>query len=316
MLSLCEDDYGGPMRNIAFTLIFAAVLSGCNPNDAVNGRHSSYGEDHESLYNNHGGRPGVGGGGARGTGPSRVSEERRREIEDSARDYFDGYEPLKQGQHSVDKNGMITGPNVNYQISNALTSRRGFAGGRARAINLHMTAGRTCKDGGTRVPKGFEKPHIYICRNGEVIVNGTLNRPRTSAEAAHNDYTLNIEFEAAYAPKGTCRRAEGALHCYEKLTANQMAMGAKMMKLMSSYHKIPLKPALNVATEDQYYSYKTYIAASNRGMRSGDNAIMKSQAHGIITSYQTRFKRDDDNNHDDMLAWSQWKQILEMAGKA
>ena len=209
------------------------------------------------------------------------------------------------GDYSV-KNGIITGPNVKTQLSNRFTSRRGFSGGKPRGIILHKTAGRSCASG-EKIPVAYRKPHIYICRNGTVIVNGSLDAPRTAVEAGHNDWTLSIEFEAAYAPKSTCKgdKPQNGIHCYENLTEQQKSVGHNMVKLMGKYHGIPIKPLLKYNSRQEYYAASTRVLDKpNRGAYKGDPSLT-----GVGSSIQF-VKKGNNNEHDDYLEFEEFNQVM------
>lgn len=204
------------------------------------------------------------------------------------------------GPLSVDSAGIIQGPKVTYSINDSLRGDR-FPTGEPRAIVLHKTAGLTCntKDGVTTVNKSDAKPHMYICQDGTVVVNGSLDYQRRSAEKGHNDYTVNIEFESPYIGKGkeACAKKgqtlpPGVLHCYQNLTPVQLQRGRDALKLISKRHNIPLNPVFSAKERMEYANFIN----SNKG-----SGIFKGRVRGVIESYQTRVGRDDNSNHDDHM---------------
>lgn len=212
-----------------------------------------------------------------------------------------GKGPRSLGPLSVDANGIIQGPKVTQSINDSLRGSR-FPANNPRAIVLHKTAGLTCntKNGVTTVNKSDAKPHLYICQDGTIVMNGSLDYQRRRAEAGHNDYTINIEFESPYIGKGRENCAAkghilppGVIHCYENLTPTQAQRGRDVLKLISNYHNIPLTPVL---PESERMNYASFINA-----HSG-SGIHKSRVRGVIESYQTRLGYKDNSNHDDHMS--------------
>ncbi|MBU6376155.1 MAG: N-acetylmuramoyl-L-alanine amidase, partial [Bdellovibrionales bacterium] len=160
----------------------------------------------------------------------------------------DSLEVAQASGLQIDANGLIPvsesgSPRVKHQLSSRFTGSR-YSTGKPVGIIFHKTAGRTC---GSRKSIGeeYRRPHVYICRDGTIIQNGSFDRPRNGAEKGHNDWSISIEFEAAYAPKPyTCQKPEGGLHCYEALTPAQLAWGQAMTRALSGRYKIPIQPAL------------------------------------------------------------------------
>lgn len=214
-----------------------------------------------------------------------------------------GKGPRSLGPLSIDNNGIIHGPQVTQSINDSLRGDR-FPANNPRAIVLHKTAGLTCntKNGVTTVNKSDAKPHMYICQDGTIVMNGSLDYQRTRAERGHNDYTINIEFESPYIGKGRENCAAkghilppGVIHCYQNLTPIQAQRGREALKLISRYHNIPLTPVL---PESERMNYASFVNA-----HSG-SGIHKSRVRGVIESYQTRLGYKDNSNHDDHMSSS------------
>ncbi len=226
--------------------------------------------------------------------------------------------PRSSGPLSIDGNGFLQGPNVYQQINNNLRASK-FPAGDPRVIVLHKTAGRSCNvsNGKVTVPKGYEKPHVYICRDGSIVVNGSLDYARRRAEAGHNHYTLNIELEASYVGKSPQECAakgikipEKALHCYENLTAIQAERTKQVLAAFSQHANIPLIPVL---PGSQYYDHDTFISATtNMDSRCDEDSCSmndQNRARGVASSHQTRLAYNDSDNHDDHMSAEDAKAI-------
>jgi hypothetical protein len=215
---------------------------------------------------------------------------------------------LANSDLSIDGNGVMQGTNVYQQISPALTDERGFPAAGPKGIILHKTAGKVCNPNNT-VPSGYEKPHIYICQDGRVIVNGSFDWPRTRAERGHNSWSLNVEFESPYQDKSKCaERGEltqgGWGHCYEPLTPQQIAMGKKVIELLSKRYNIPQQLALPIENQQQYAAEQTLILPSGSSTLGGPrNVTVDEMPKGILPSYWTALNQDDNTNHDDGPSW-------------
>jgi|GEM_PF-3865759 len=208
----------------------------------------------------------------------------------------------------IDEKGFLQGPGVSQQVSDALTSQRGFGEEGPKGIILHKTAGLICNPNNT-VPAGYEKPHVYVCQDGRVIVTGSFDYPRTSAEKGHNSWSLNVEFESPYQDKSKCReRGEltqgGWGHCYEPLTPKQLTVGKQVVALLSQRYKIPQQLALPIENQAQYAAEQTLVLPSGSQTLSGPrNVTIDEMPKGVLPSYWTAIGQDDNTNHDDGPSW-------------
>lgn len=235
--------------------------------------------------------------------------------------------PVATGDYKIGSNGLLTGKNVHHYIGGGTLSK--YTGGSPKGIILHKTAGPGCNDNNTSVN---QKPHIYVCRDGRVIVNGSFDKPREAAEKYHNDWSLNIEIEASDNDKGCDRRGEMTWgqtkpnhsggwrgKCYQEMTDAQVAAVRPILAALSKRYNIPLKPAIDVKTQREYVSKQTNILLEGRyGPRSYNPSNMPK---GILPSFWTA--RDKPNldgayggNHDDGASWNDMKRLGLVPGNA
>jgi hypothetical protein len=236
---------------------------------------------------------------------------------------------------SISANGLLKGDNVHNDLNLKSGS---YKGGKPKGIILHKTAGKSCRSNNTVSNKA---PHIFICRDGRIIVNGSFDNPRTAAEKFHNDWSLNIEFDAAYehkTSKAACDKRKEMTwgqtspkhsppekwrgHCYQELTEEQVKVGREVMELLSKRFDIPLKPSIDVKTQREYVSQHTNILqVGSYGPRSFNPSNMSP---GVLPSFWTARSALDvqgrdpknltsngkqDGNHDDGPSWYDLKRL-------
>ncbi len=221
-------------------------------------------------------------------------------------------EPLEFAEVSglkIDSTGMIpasesNAPRVKHQLSSGFTGSR-YSTGKPVGIIFHKTAGRTCGKNAS-IGEDYRRPHVYICRDGTIIQNGSFDRPRNGAERGHNDWSINIEFEASYSPQ-SCRKPEGGGHCYESLTPAQLAWGRAMTRALSKRYDIPIQPALQASSADLYYDYDTYLTTGRPRTR---NSKLGREARGVLPSFWTRLDYHDNSNHDDGPTFEEFQALI------
>jgi len=209
----------------------------------------------------------------------------------------------------IGSNGMIPKsssetPRVKHQLSSRFTGSS-YSTGKPVGIIFHKTAGRTCGKNAS-IGEDYRRPHVYICRDGTIIQNGSFDRPRNGAERGHNDWSINIEFEASYSSQ-SCRKPEGGGHCYESLTPAQLAWGRAMTRALSQRYQIPIQPALRASSAAQYYDADTYLTTATP---RSSNSKRGSDARGILPSFWTRLDYHDDSNHDDGPTFEEFQALL------
>ncbi len=221
-------------------------------------------------------------------------------------------EPIEAAEVSglrIDSNGMIPAsdsesPRVKHQLSSRFTGSS-YSTGRPVGIIFHKTAGRTCGKNSS-IGEDYRRPHVYICRDGTIIQNGSFDRPRNGAERGHNDWSINIEFEASYSSQ-SCQKPEGGGHCYESLTPAQLAWGRAMTRALSQRYRIPIQPALQASSAAQYYDEDTYLTTATPRT---SNSKRGRDARGVLPSFWTRLDYHDNSNHDDGPTFEEFQALI------
>lgn len=161
-------------------------------------------------------------------------------------------------------------------------------------------------------------------------MNGSFDHPRTAAEKFHNDWSLNIEFDAIYVDKSECAK-RGELtwgqsarikadnhwaNCYEPISDAQIEAGKKVIALLSQKYNIPAKLPFDVKNQEDYVSQETNILALGSHGKFSANPI--NMQPGVLPSFWTArskadlYGKDPKNgvgNHDDGPSWNDLKKL-------
>jgi len=216
-------------------------------------------------------------------------------------DTLDTTKTVTLGNLSIDESGLLHGDDVHHDLA---PTGRSYSTGSPKGIILHKTAGNSCNRRNNTVSN--KAPHLYICRDGRIIVNGSFKEARTAAELGHNDWSLNIEFEAAYEKdKSVCaQRGEktqggtseknGWGNCYQQMTTEQIIQGRQVIAMLSDKYDIPTTLALPVENELDYIADSTRVLKDQfpSDPNNPNNLTASEMSRGVLPSNWTRFSND------------------------